>query len=113
MAGNDATEFGKMSCEQRLSVARSIASKLHPEFGDDRVIPPRLGLSIAWHNIPTQLGGFPGLGQDRTEARKAYLRLLQPDGRFYVIGDQVSPLTAWQEGALMSVEHVVKKLVGG
>jgi monoamine oxidase len=110
MAGNDATEFGKMSCEQRLSAARSIASKLHPEFADDRIVPSKLGLSIAWHNIPSQLGGFPGLGQDRTEARKAYLRLLQPDGRFYVIGDQVSPLTAWQEGALMSMEHVVKEI---
>jgi monoamine oxidase len=110
MAGNDATEFGKMICSQRLSVARSIAGKLHPEFMDDRIVPPHLGISIAWHNIPSQLGGFPGLGQDRSEARRAYLRLLQPDGRFYVIGDQVSPLTAWQEGALMSVEHVVKQI---
>jgi len=110
MAGNDATQFGKMSCAERLSVARSIAGKLHPEFLDERIVPPQLGLSIAWHNVPSQLGGFPGLGQDRTEARKAYLRMLQPDGRFYVIGDQVSPLTAWQEGALMSVEHVLKQL---
>jgi monoamine oxidase len=110
VSGNDATEFGKMSCPQRLQVARAIAAKMHPEFNDDQIIPPQLGISIAWHNIPSQLGGFPGLGQDRTEARKAYLRLLQPDGRFYVIGDQVSPLTAWQEGALMSVEHVVKQI---
>jgi monoamine oxidase len=110
MAGNDAAEFGKMSCAERLRLARSIAGKLHPEFMDDRIVPPELGVSIAWHNIPSQLGGFPGLGQDRTEARKAYLRLLQPDGRFYLIGDQVSPLTAWQEGALMSVEHVVKQI---
>ncbi|HEY6307158.1 MAG TPA: FAD-dependent oxidoreductase [Candidatus Angelobacter sp.] len=112
MAGNDAMEFGKMNCSQRLSVARSIAAKFHREFADDRIVPPHLGLSIAWHNIPSQLGGFPGLGQDRTEARKAYLRLLEPDGRFYVIGDQVSPLTAWQEGALMSVENVVKQIGG-
>jgi monoamine oxidase len=110
VSGNDATNFGKMSCEQRLSVARSIAGKLHPEFADERIVPPGLGVSIAWHNIPSQLGGFPGFGQDRTEARKAYLRLLQPDGHFYVIGDQVSPLSAWQEGALMSVEHAIKQI---
>ena len=110
MAGNDAMEFGKMSCDQRLSTARSIAARLHPEFADERIVPPKLGVSIAWHNIPSQLGGFPGLGQDRAEARKAYLRLLQPDGRFYVIGDQVSPIMAWQEGALMSMEHVVKQI---
>jgi monoamine oxidase len=112
VSGNDALEFGKMSCEQRLTVARSIAAKMHPEFADDRIVPPQLGISIAWHNIPTQLGGFPGLGQDRAEARKAYLRLLEPDGRFHVIGDQVSPLTAWQEGSLMSVEHVIKQVSG-
>jgi monoamine oxidase len=113
MSGNDAAEFGKMSCEQRLTVARSIASKFHPEFADERIVPTHLGLSIAWHNVPTQLGGFPGLGQDRTEARKAYLRLLEPDGRFHVIGDQVSPLGSWQEGALMSMEHVVKQVSMG
>ena len=112
MSGNDATEFGKMSCSQRLSMARSIAAKLHPEFLDDRIVPANRGVSIAWQNIPSQLGGFPGLGQDRTEARKAYVRLLQPDGRFYVIGDQISPLSAWQEGALMSVEQVVKQISG-
>lgn len=110
VSGNDATEFGKMSCEQRLTVARSIGSKFHPEFADERIVPSKLGVSIAWHNIPNQLGGFPGFGQDRTEGRKAYLRLLQPDGRFYVIGDQISPLSAWQEGALMSVEHVIKQI---
>lgn len=112
MAGNDAAEFGKMSCSQRLSVAKAIAGKLHPEFADERIVPSKLGVSIAWQNVPSQLGGFPGLGQDRTEARKAYSRLLQPDGRFYVIGDQVSPLSAWQEGALMSVEQVVKQISG-
>ena len=110
VSGNDATEFGKMSCEQRLTVARSIGSKFHPEFADERIVPSKLGVSIAWHNIPSQLGGFPGFGQDRTEGRKAYLRLLQPDGRFYVIGDQISPLSAWQEGALMSMEHAVKQI---
>ena len=73
--------------------------------------PSKLGLSIAWHNIPTQLGGFPGLGADRTEGRKAYLRLLQPEGRFYVIGDQVTPLMAWQEGALMSMESAVNDVL--
>jgi len=29
-----------------------------------------------------------------------------------VIGDQISPLSAWQEGALMSVEQVVKQISG-
>jgi len=29
-----------------------------------------------------------------------------------VIGDQVSPLDGWQEGAMMSAEHVVNQVAG-
>jgi monoamine oxidase len=110
VSGAEAVEFGKLSCDQRLSTARAIAAKFHTEFTDDQIVPSRLGISIAWHNVPTQQGGFPGFGPDRTVARQAYLRLLRPDRRFHVVGDQVSPLQAWQEGALMSAEHVVKQV---
>jgi monoamine oxidase len=36
----------------------------------------------------------------------AYTRLLSPDGHFHIVGDQVSTLPGWQEGAMMSAEHV-------
>jgi len=44
----------------------------------------------------------------------AYKQLLQPEGddRFYVIGDQVSPLPGWQEGAMMSAHYVIGQIRG-
>ncbi len=43
---------------------------------------------------------------------KAYARLLAPDRRFFVVGDQVSQLPGWQEGAMMSAQHVVEQIGG-
>jgi len=37
---------------------------------------------------------------------------LAPDRRFYVVGDQVSQLPGWQEGAMMSAQHVVEQIGG-
>jgi len=44
--------------------------------------------------------------------KKYYGRLLVPDRTFYVVGDQVSQLPGWQEGAMMSAEHVAKQITG-
>ena len=35
-----------------------------------------------------------------------------PPGAFFVVGDQASTLPGWQEGAMMSAEHVVGLLTG-
>lgn len=86
--------------------------KFHPEIGDDRVVPLDRGLSIAWHNVPFQRG--QAADYDPTDPRDtaAYGRLLSPDGRFFVVGDQVSPLPGWQEGAVMSAQHVIEQVAG-
>ncbi|HEX3531706.1 MAG TPA: hypothetical protein VH988_31995 [Thermoanaerobaculia bacterium] len=44
------------------------------------------------------------------EQKNAYQRLLRPDKRFWVCGDQISYLPGWQEGAVLSAQHVVKGL---
>jgi monoamine oxidase len=110
--GKRGRQFGEMSLERRLTVAREGAMKLHPEFGSDRIVPRALGLSIAWQNVPFQSGGWADWDGDEEEDRKAYTRLLAPDGRFHVVGDQVSPLESWQEGAMMSAEHVIEQIAG-
>lgn len=107
-----AIEFGKMGLERRLNVARRGAAKLHPEFRSDAIVPQRLGMSIAWQNVPFQRGGWANWDSTSPEDTKAYARLLAPDGRFHVLGDQVSTLPGWQEGAMMSAEHVVEQIAG-
>ncbi|HVT61427.1 MAG TPA: FAD-dependent oxidoreductase [Thermoanaerobaculia bacterium] len=105
----NAIALGRMSLEQRLVTARKGAVKLHPEFGDDAIVPQRLGLSVAWQNVPFQRGGWASWG-DKEGDDEAYARLLEPDGRFHVLGDQVSTLPGWQEGAMMSAEHVLGQI---
>ena len=107
-----ASRFGKMSLTDRLVTARRGAVKLHPECGDDSIVPFKLGLSIAWHNVPYQLGAWPNWNGEDEADRRAYARLLAPDGRFHVVGDQTSTLPGWQEGAMMSAEHTVEQIAG-
>ena len=52
------------------------------------------------------------VSSSRPLRRCAYQRLLAPEGRFYVMGDQVSPLSGWIEGAFMSSEHAVLQITG-
>ena len=76
------------------------------------------------HDHPSLMspdGGSPGNGlllffrvddfdMALPRARALVKELLRPDRRFYVTGDQVSQLPGWQEGAMMSAEHVVKQI---
>ena len=101
----DARRFGKLSLDWRLREAMKGGQKLHPDFA--KHVPIELGLSIAWQNVPYQLGGW---ADDWTceNSDAAYRTLLKPDGRFWVAGDQVSFLSGWQEGAVRSAHHVIR-----
>lgn len=107
-----ATRFGEMAPAERLRIARQGGARLHREFLDDTIVPQRLGMSVAWQNMPYQAGGW-GHWQDTPQERTAYSRLLSPDReRFFVVGDQVSRLPGWQEGAMTSAQHVVEQIGG-
>ncbi|MBT4145831.1 MAG: amine oxidase, partial [Gammaproteobacteria bacterium] len=69
---------------------------------------------IAWQNVHFQQGGWVNWDPISAADAAAYERLLQPEvgNRFYVVGDQVSSLPGWQEGAIMSAEHVVESIAG-
>ncbi len=108
----DAIAFGNMSLEDRIKVARKGAVKFHPEFADDKLVPSDKAISIAWQNIPNEGGGWANWDPNSDDHAKAYRRLLTPDRRFYVVGDQVSQLPGWQEGAMESAQHVVEQIGG-
>jgi len=108
----DAIAFGKMSLEQRIAAARKGAVKFHPEFADTKLVPSDKAISIAWQNIPNEGGGWADWDSNNQDHSKAYTRLLSPDRRFFVVGDQVSQLPGWQEGAMMSAQHVVEQIGG-
>ena len=93
-------------------MARKGAVKFHPEFADNRIVPSDKAVSIAWQNIPNEGGGWANWDPHSDDHAKAYTRLLSPDRRFFVTGDQVSQLPGWQEGAMMSAQHVVEQIGG-
>ena len=106
----DAINFGNYSLQKRLAEAMKGGVKLHPEFA--KHVPIELGLSIAWQNVPFQLGGW---ADDWSCDKKIPQTLLDPEPtgkRFWVAGDQVSYLSGWQEGAVRSAHHVIRGVAG-
>jgi monoamine oxidase len=103
-----ARKFGALPLAQRLMLATQGAERLHPDFL--KFVKTELGLSIAWQQVPHQLGAWADWDWSKAEQAAAYNRLLTPDRRFFVCGDQVSYLSGWQEGAVLSAQHVVRQL---
>ncbi|MEV6397395.1 FAD-dependent oxidoreductase [Streptomyces sp. NPDC051907] len=112
--GRNAQYLGSLRPKQRLEAARKGAVALHEEFGNTSVVPDDKGVTIAWHKVPYQLGGWAGWDPANPDHMVAYKQLLQPEGggRFLVVGDQASPLPGWQEGAMMSAQYVVGQILG-
>ncbi|MFT5165905.1 MAG: monoamine oxidase, partial [Saprospiraceae bacterium] len=72
-----------------------------------------LGISIAWQNVPYLEGAWPSWDETGQHDNDDYERLLRPfRSRFFIVGDQASTLPGWQEGAMMSAEHVVEHIAG-
>ncbi|MFI5530718.1 flavin monoamine oxidase family protein [Kitasatospora sp. NPDC051853] len=110
-----AEAFGDRPHDERISTARSAAARLHDEFASPTVVPGELALSVAWHKIPHQLGAWADWRPADPEHKHLYTTLMYPQGEnaFLVIGDQVSALPGWQEGALMSAEWAFEQIAGG
>lgn len=108
--GKTAKEFGKLDLGARLDRAREGAQLLHPEFSES--VKVGLGLSIAWQEVPFLEGGWAEWDWCKKEQRDAYAKLLSPDKRFHVCGDQVSYLSGWQEGSVLSAQRVVRQIGG-
>ncbi len=111
--GRHATEFGELALAERLAQAKAGGARLHPEFRDDSIVPTALGLSIAWQNVEHQEGAWAAWNEKTQKHNEYYRRLLSSfQGRFFIVGDQASTLPGWQEGAMMSAEHVVSLIAG-
>jgi monoamine oxidase len=105
--------LGSLPIQQRLELAREGAIELHAEFANPDLVPEDKGVTIAWHKVPYQLGGWADWKPDEPAHNQAYKQLLQPEGGvFYVTGDQISPLPGWQEGAMMSAQYVALQIGG-
>ncbi len=112
--GDVAAKFGDLAPSERLAQARTGAAELHPRFADETTVPTAKGVTIAWQKVPHQRGGWADWDPGNPDHMRAYKQLLQPEGngRFYLLGDQCSPLPGWQEGAMMSAHYVIGQIQG-
>ncbi len=102
-----AFNWGQKDPSQRLAIAKAGAKNLGGGAFADGL---QHGLAIAWQNIPHQKGGWANwkaLGEKETHH---YNNLIQGNQNFYIIGDQLSALPGWQEGAIVSAINAVNRV---
>ena len=108
----NAARFGQMPVEERLREARAGAALFGAKFaaGLER------GVAIAWQNMAHIKGGWAQWNNVKDSVRH-YNQIIQGTGVdgavtpcFFVVGDQVSSLPGWQEGAIASALNAISRL---
>ena len=107
--GPTAEKFGKLTQAERIKKALRDGNALHPGF-PDKVYADK-GVTIAWHNMPFQVGGWAGL--TAVTQPDVYRTIIKPQGRLYAAGDAYSYLPGWLEGAVTSVDKAIAALPSG
>ena len=104
--------FTQLGQAQRIESAIRQGEKLHSDYRQQ----VEKGITIAWHRMNHMLGcaarwrSTPG-GMD-AHAEKMFQTLRKPaGGRHYMIGDQVTKHSAWQESAILSAHWAIKDMV--
>jgi monoamine oxidase len=104
----NATTWGEYTPKWRLDRAREGAREL---AGNDFADGLGRGLAIAWQNMPFQRGGWAQW--EKVQNRLVHYNTLLDGDRtvgFYIVGDQLSQLPGWQEGAVAAALNAVSLL---
>lgn len=107
----NAAHFGHLSVRERLDKARAGAALFNKEFAEglDR------GVAIAWQNMAHIKGGWAQWQYVENNVHH-YNHIIQGTGVdgsnpcFFIVGDQVSSLPGWQEGAIASALNAITRL---
>ncbi len=107
--------MGTLPVEERLDIAREGASLFGQAFADGL----ERGVAIAWQNMPHIKGGWAQwheVGNSTQESVEYFNTLIQGTGvdgsdpNFFIIGDQLSSLPGWQEGAIAAALNALSRL---
>jgi len=102
---NQSKFFERMTPEARIQFAADAGEKIHPGYRDYI----EAGVSVPWGRMKHMMG----CGTRWTpEALEQYYTMLElpAAGRHYMIGDQISRHSSWQEGAFASAEFALLDL---
>lgn len=102
-----AWRLGQLPPARRIDRARRGGAKIHPEVASEELVPTSKAVTVAWHKVPYQAGGWCHWDPSDPSHEQAYAALTSPAGRFVAIGDQASSLPGWHEGCLESVDRAV------
>ena len=97
-------KFEAMTPAERLVAGALSGEKIHPGFSQYI----ENGISIPWARMNHQMGC--GMRMSPEDWEKYFAVLQQPEGRHFMIGDQISHHSGWQEGALASSEQALQQL---
>lgn len=114
-----AFRWGRRPVSKRLEDARQGAARFDLAFADGL----RDGVAIAWQNMPYIKGGWAQwhvVNEVTGEAETHFNQLVQgtrirdeqgeTDPVFFVVGDQLSSLPGWQEGAIASALNALSRM---
>lgn len=115
-----AHEWGELPVAERLDKAKKDASKFSEKFAEGL----GEGLAIAWQNMPHIKGGWAywqAVG-DAEYSTAQFNAIAQGSGiydprtkthgnpSFFIVGDQISSLPGWQEGAIAAAINAVARM---
>jgi monoamine oxidase len=108
---DSAPEFDRLTLPEKLAASRHSIERLHPGHGKELEKP----IYVGWSRIPWNEGSWIGTYGPEESARRqtgvpGYDTLIQPDGPIYFIGDHVSHILGWQEGAALSSLRAIQLL---
>jgi len=106
--------FSTMTLPEKFAASRLSIERLHPGHGKELEKP----MYVSWRQIPynegswiESYGGAARRGDEESgPPSPGYETLIEPDGPIYFIGDHVSHIVAWQEGAAVSSLRAVQML---
>ncbi|MGC4029495.1 MAG: FAD-dependent oxidoreductase [Steroidobacteraceae bacterium] len=101
LAAGPATRFTTMSAEERIAAALAQGEGLHPGYAKYF----ENGCSVAWHRMNHMLGCTA-----RETDEETLKMLRQPEGRHYLVGDQISAHAGWMEAAVLAAQNVLNRV---
>ncbi|GAA3919323.1 flavin monoamine oxidase family protein [Litoribacillus peritrichatus] len=111
----NAYEMGNLPIDKRLERARDGAKLFGKEFGAGL----ENGVAIAWQHMPYIKGGWAQwhlVGENTAESVHHFNHLTQGTGvdgskqpNFFIVGDQLSSLPGWQEGAIVAALNALSR----
>jgi monoamine oxidase len=101
--GGDADGLAARPLADQFEITRTVIDGLHPGRGKDLRHP----IAIAWAKIPYTLG-IAARWRDGQEG--IYKMLGEPDGPFYLAGEHLSHVGAWQEGAILAAHRAIAQI---